>query len=209
MASTRIVLGAMTGVLWLSAALAQTGPYMPPVGNTGNAPNPAQAAQTLQAIQQLQLMKAQQRQIELQNEQIAMENQRQREAASRAMASGQADSAAGRVTAPAQADSAADVHAPPGPNQAERQAQGEKFMKAIQYRRYRWADFDKAVFTTEWPVSPDMVALMAESPYAADMAYYLAKHPNESAAIAQMPLPQAGSAMRAVEARLVSTTPAK
>jgi hypothetical protein len=195
MPSTKIVLGAMTGVLWLSAALAQTGPYMPPVGNTGNVPNPAQAAQTLQAIQQMQLMKAQQRQIELQNEQIAMENQRQREAA-------------GRATAPVKADSAVDVHAPPGPNQAERQAQGEKFMKAIQYRRYRWADFDKAVFTTEWPVSPDMVALMAESPYAADMAYYLAKHPNESAAIAQMPLPQAGEAMRAVEARLVSPTPA-
>lgn len=195
MPSTKIVLGAMTGVLWLSAALAQTGPYMPPVGNTGNVPNPAQAAQTLQAIQQMQLMKAQQRQIELQNEQIAMENQRQREAA-------------GRATAPVKADSAVDVHAPPGPNQAERQAQGEKFMKAIQYRRYRWADFDKAVFTTEWPVSPDMVALMAESPYAADMAYYLAKHPNESAAISQMPLPKAGAAMRAVEARLVSTTPA-
>jgi hypothetical protein len=203
MVSTKTVLGAMAGVLWLSAGLAQTGPYMPPIGNTGNVPNPAQAAQTIQAMQQIQLMKAQQRQIELQNEQIAAENQRQREAASRATD----DSTAGRATAPVQADSAADVHASPGPDQAERQVRGEKFMRAIQYRRYRWADFDKAVFNTDWPVSPDMVSLMAESPYAADLAYYLAKHPNESAAIAQMRLPQAGAAMREVEARLVSAKP--
>jgi hypothetical protein len=203
MVSTKTVLGVMAGVLWLSASLAQTGPYMPPIGNTGNVPNPAQAAQTIQAMQQIQLMKAQQRQIELQNEQIAAENQRQREAASRATG----DSTAGRATAAAQADSAADVHASPGPDQAERQARGEKFMRAIQYRRYRWADFDKAVFNTDWPVSPDMVSLMAESPYAADLAYYLAKHPNESAAIAQMRLPQAGAAMREVEARLVSAKP--
>jgi antitoxin component of MazEF toxin-antitoxin module len=201
MVSTKTVLGAATGVLWLSTALAQ---YMPPVGNTGNVPNPSQTAQTIQAMQQIQLMKAQQAQIELQNQQIAMENQRQREATDRAAA----DSAAGRATAPMQADSAADVHALPGPNQAERQARGEKFMRAIQYRRYRWADFDKVVFNTDWPVSPDMVALMAESPYAADMAYYLAKHPNESADIARMPLPRAGAAMREVEARLVSAKPA-
>ena len=202
MASTKIVLGAMTGVLWLSAALAQTGPYMPPVALGINPPpNPAQ---TILTIQQIQLMKAQQRQIELQNEQIAMENQRQRDAATRVAAQAQPDSAAGRATAPVQADSAADIHAPLGPNQAEQQARGEKFMKAIQYRRYRYADFDKAVFNTEWPVSPDMVALMAESPYAADMVYYLAKHPNESGAIARMPLPQAGAAMRELENRLSS-----
>jgi hypothetical protein len=201
MTSTKVaLLGAMVSLVLGLPALAQ---YAPPVAAGINPPpNPAQ---TMQTIQQIQLMKAQQRQIELQNEQIAIENQRQREAASRATTPAQADSVSGSATAPVQAASAADVHVPPGPNQAERQAQGEKFMKAIQYRRYRWADFDKAVFSTGWPASPDMIALMAESPYAADMAYYLAKHPDEAGLISRMPLPQAGAAMREVEAKVAPT----
>jgi hypothetical protein len=49
--------------------------------------------------------------------------------------------------------------------------------------------------------------LIAESPYAADIAYYLNKHPEQSAAIAQMPSEQARSEVQKIEASAASTNP--
>jgi hypothetical protein len=49
-------------------------------------------------------------------------------------------------------------------------------------------------------INDDMVALMAESEYAADIAYYLGKHPDEAARISRMPLQDAGPAIFAIEA---------
>ena len=59
------------------------------------------------------------------------------------------------------------------------------------------------VFDEELQISLDMVALMAESRYAADIAYYLGKHPEESARISQMPLPEAGKAIFDIEELVV------
>ena len=81
----------------------------------------------------------------------------------------------------------------------------QRFSEAIQYRRYRWDDFDEVVFDEELQISLDMVALMAESRYAADIAYYLGKHPEESARISQMPLPEAGKAIFDIEELVVES----
>jgi hypothetical protein len=50
-----------------------------------------------------------------------------------------------------------------------------------------------------------MVALMAESPYAAEFAYYLGKHPDEAAAVSRMALPQAGKAIYSIEKKLIQS----
>jgi hypothetical protein len=76
------------------------------------------------------------------------------------------------------------------------QAQVAKFMEAIKHRRHRFPDFDQVVLHSQTPVTPEMLALMAESPYAADIAYYLGKHPERSGAIALMQPAQASSAVR-------------
>ncbi len=84
------------------------------------------------------------------------------------------------------------------------QAQVAKFMEAIKHRKHRFADFDQVVIHSKTPVTPEMLALMAESPYAADIAYYLGKHPEQSGAIAQMPPAEAGSAVRQLEATILA-----
>lgn len=82
------------------------------------------------------------------------------------------------------------------------QAQVAKFMAAIKHRRHRFPDFDRVVLHSKTPVTSEMLSLMAESPYAADIAYYLGKHPGESGAIALMPPAQARLAVRQLEATL-------
>ncbi len=78
-------------------------------------------------------------------------------------------------------------------------AAGKQFMTAIESRKGRWADFDEIVFKSNVTYSEDMLSLMAKSPYAADIAYYLGMHPHESAKYAGMPLEQTGPAIRAIE----------
>ena len=74
-----------------------------------------------------------------------------------------------------------------------------RFSEAIKYRRYKWDDFDVVVLNPDLQISTDMVALMAESRYAADIAYYLGNHLEESASISHMQLPQAGKAIFSIE----------
>ena len=83
----------------------------------------------------------------------------------------------------------------------------EKFQTAIRYRRYRWKDFDEVVFAQDLKISMDMVGLMAESPNAADIAYYLGTHKEEAASISKMSLPAAAQEIFAIEAKI--QTPSK
>lgn len=78
-------------------------------------------------------------------------------------------------------------------------AAGKQFMTSIQSRKGQWADFDQIVFKSNVTYSEDMLALMAKSPYSADIAYYLGTHPRESAQYAGMPLEQSGPAIQAIE----------
>jgi hypothetical protein len=96
-----------------------------------------------------------------------------------------------------------------GRDPAADRAQVERFMEAIKRRRHRFGDFDKVVLHGSTPVTPEMLGLMAESPYAADIAYYLAKHPERSGAIAVMQPAEARQAVRQIEAVVVAENPAR
>jgi hypothetical protein len=91
---------------------------------------------------------------------------------------------------------------PPPPKPSPEAAQ--RFLEAIKYRRYKWADFDAVVFRDDLEVTPDMVGLMAESRYAADIAYYLGSHPDVSSKIAHMPLSDAGPAIFGIEREIAT-----
>jgi hypothetical protein len=80
-----------------------------------------------------------------------------------------------------------------------------RFENAIKYRRFRYKDFNEVVYDEGLQITVDMVALMSESAYAADIAYYLGKHPNEATAVSQMELPQAGAAIFTLEKILIQT----
>jgi len=84
------------------------------------------------------------------------------------------------------------------------QAQVAKFLEAIKSRKRRFADFDQVVTRGKAPVTPAMLGLMAESHYAADIAYYLGKHPEQSLAIAQMQPAEARSAVQQIESRIAA-----
>jgi hypothetical protein len=92
----------------------------------------------------------------------------------------------------------------PARDQAIVQAQVAKFLKAIKGRKRRFADFDQVVTHGKAPVTPAMLGLMAESYYAADIAYYLGKHPEQSLAIAQMHSAEARSAVQQIESRIAA-----
>jgi hypothetical protein len=97
----------------------------------------------------------------------------------------------------------------PARDRAIVRAQVAKFMEAIKHRKHRFADFDHVVLYSKTPVTPEMLALMAESPYAADIAYYLGKHPEQSGAIAQMQPAEAGLAVRQLEATIAAENAAR
>jgi hypothetical protein len=80
-----------------------------------------------------------------------------------------------------------------------------RFGNAIKYRRFRYKDFDEVVFNQSLQITEDMVALMSESEYAADIAYYLGNHPDEATAVSRMALPQAGAAIFAIEEKLIQS----
>ena len=80
-------------------------------------------------------------------------------------------------------------------------------MEAIKSRKDLYPDFDKVVLHGNAPVTSSMLALMSESPYAADIAYYLGQHQEQSGAIAKMPQQQARSAIKQIEAAAAATNP--
>jgi hypothetical protein len=95
----------------------------------------------------------------------------------------------------------------PSRDQAQAHAQVAKFIEAIKSRKEMYPDFDKVVLHGNAPVTPSMLCLMSESPYAADIAYYLGQHPEQSGAIAKMPPEQARSAIKQIEAAAAATNP--
>ncbi len=76
----------------------------------------------------------------------------------------------------------------------------QQFLNAAAPRRRLYPDFEQVAFAKEVAITPDMVRLMADSPYAADMAYYLGKHPYEAGQISRLPILGAAERLRAIEA---------
>jgi hypothetical protein len=79
-----------------------------------------------------------------------------------------------------------------------------RFQRAIKDRRSRWPDFDSVVFAPDVPLTADMLGLMAESRYAADIAYYLGKHKEQAAAISIMSPNGAARAIYGIEAQFAA-----
>ncbi len=120
-----------------------------------------------------------------------------------------ADELARRCAALPQNRPETGTQAPADCGEALQKAQVARFMAAIEPRRHRFADFDRVVFHGKTPLSQDMIALMAESPYAADIAYYLGQHPDQADAIARMHLSQAGLAVRQLAATIAAQDKAR
>lgn len=83
--------------------------------------------------------------------------------------------------------------------QATAKAQVAKFLEAIKSRKRQFPDFDQVVTHGNAPVTPAMLGLMSESHYAADIAYFLGKHPAQSVAIAKMEPGEARAAVQQIE----------
>ena len=82
-----------------------------------------------------------------------------------------------------------------------------KFIDAITPRRHLFADFDLVVLHGQAPMTLSLLALIAESPYAADIAYYLGKHQEQSGSIAQMQPEQARLALQQIESTVAAINP--
>lgn len=74
-----------------------------------------------------------------------------------------------------------------------------RWLQAVEPRRQLYGDFDTVVFAKDLHVTMSMLDLMASSPYAADMTYYLGKNKARSQEIAGMPLLQQAAAIREIE----------
>jgi hypothetical protein len=82
----------------------------------------------------------------------------------------------------------------------------KRFQEAIMYRRFKWPDFDRVAFAQGVQVTADMLGFMAESRYAADIAYYLGKHQERSAQIAKLSPREQAAAISDIEAKLSASS---
>jgi hypothetical protein len=188
-------------VLSCCACLAQGVPTGAPAPGASTVPS---AGNTLHQLQLLELVRAQQEQLE--------SDTRLRQAGAASVRQGPPPPPGTLTTAgppPAGSLTTSGYAGQPAVSGSTRtgQAQIDAFLRAITSRRNRWRDFDHLVFESHWPVTPDMLGLIAESPYAADLAYYLAGHATEAQAIASMPPQRARATMKALAARVAVAAP--
>jgi hypothetical protein len=85
----------------------------------------------------------------------------------------------------------------------------QQWRRAAAPRRERYPDFDAVALAPEVPISLDMVRLMAYSPYAADIAYYLGKHRDEAERIAAMGFLDAAAAIQRIERKVAAPEPSR
>jgi hypothetical protein len=78
---------------------------------------------------------------------------------------------------------------------------------AMQSRKWLFPDFNDVVFAPGVEMSGYMVQCMANSPYAADIAYYLAKRRDEIERIGKMGFFDTAAAIKEIESRVSSPGP--
>jgi len=83
----------------------------------------------------------------------------------------------------------------------------DRWYVAARPRMGLYPDFETKVYSAKVDISPAVVWLMSTSPYAADIAYYLATHKAEAAAISSMPLANAGRAIDQIAAEFAKGQP--
>ena len=79
------------------------------------------------------------------------------------------------------------------------------WFRAAQPRMHLYPDFQQVVFSQDLAISDDMIKMMASSPLAADIAYYLGTNKMESVAIKSMPFLDAARAISDIEKRLIQS----
>ena len=92
-------------------------------------------------------------------------------------------------------------------DQANMSPEVAKFMSAIKPRKGLFPDFDQVVLHGNAPMTMSLLGLISQSPYAADIAYYLGKHPDESGSIAHMQPDQARAAVKEIEVAAAAKNP--
>lgn len=83
----------------------------------------------------------------------------------------------------------------------------QQWLKSAQPRMHLFPNFEQVVFSQDVAISDDMIKMMAGSPYAADIAYYLGTHKMEAVAIKGMPMLDAARSISDIEKRLMGTAP--
>lgn len=78
----------------------------------------------------------------------------------------------------------------------------DRFNTMASQRKGLYADWDSVVMRPDLAITEDMVSLMAESPYAADIAYYLGKNPELSERIARQGILDAARSILAIEGKV-------
>jgi hypothetical protein len=68
--------------------------------------------------------------------------------------------------------------------------------------RALWPDFESVALSPNVDINRMMADLIMTSPFAAEILYYLGKHPAEATAISKMPSLQAGAELAAIESRV-------
>ncbi len=86
----------------------------------------------------------------------------------------------------------------------QQRAQIDKFLAVVKPRKWHYLDFDQVVIHGKAPMSPQVLALIAQSYYAADIAYYLGKHPDQALIISRMPAANASQAVKTIESTLIA-----
>ena len=82
-----------------------------------------------------------------------------------------------------------------------------QWLKSAQPRMHFFPDCQQVVFSQDLAISDDMIKMMAPSPFAADIAYYLGTHKMEAVAIKGMPMLDAARSISDIEKRLMGTAP--
>lgn len=83
----------------------------------------------------------------------------------------------------------------------------QKYEERVNKTRTKYEDFDDLVTDPALPITPDMADYIRESDEGPEVAYWLAKNPQEAARIAQMNGRDADRALARIEARLATPPP--
>ena len=78
----------------------------------------------------------------------------------------------------------------------------QEWLKVASMRMGLFPDFEAIVFAPDVPITTDMVRLMATSPLAADIAYYLGTHKTEALAISKMNIVEAAKSIARIEEKV-------
>lgn len=86
--------------------------------------------------------------------------------------------------------------------QAQKQSAQQEFVAKLEQGREKYSDFDEVVFDPDVPITQPMVEALHDCEHAADIAYYLGKHPDVAGHIASLSPLAAAREIGIIEAEL-------